>query len=66
MQERLREAGIVLSKKGSVHRINFFGGLASTACYTDSLDDALSSGLAMAQSAANPAFVRKSVGSLAR
>ena len=54
VQERLREAGIVISKKGNVYRINFFGGLPGTAYYTDSLDDALSSGLAMA--AASPAL----------
>lgn len=31
VQERLREAGIVMSKKGEVHRINYFGGLEETA-----------------------------------
>ena len=50
VQDRLRQAGIVISKKGDVHRINFFGGLADTAYYTSSLDDALSTGLVMARS----------------
>lgn len=49
VQETLREAGIVMSKKGDVHRINFFGGLENTAHYTTSLKDALEKGLAMAR-----------------
>ena len=48
VQEKLRLIGIVISKRGETHRINFFGGLGETACYTDSLDDALLKGVAMA------------------
>ncbi|MER8480746.1 hypothetical protein NKG95_06970 [Mesorhizobium sp. M1423] len=48
VQEVLRKAGIVMSKKGEVHRINFFSGLEDTAYYTPSLQDALDKGLAMA------------------
>jgi hypothetical protein len=48
VQEVLRKAGIVMSKKGEVHRINFFSGLEDTAYYTRSLQDALDKGLAMA------------------
>lgn len=50
VQERLREAGIVMSKKGEVHRINYFGGLEETALYTTSLEEALTMGLGMARS----------------
>ncbi|ANT51221.1 hypothetical protein GCM10007880_30870 [Mesorhizobium amorphae] len=49
VQELLREAGIVMSKKGEVHRINFFGGLEDTAHYTTSLEEALDRGLRMAR-----------------
>ncbi|WP_245478216.1 MULTISPECIES: hypothetical protein [unclassified Mesorhizobium] len=49
VQERLREAGIVMSKKGEVHRINYFGGLEETALYTTSLEEALTMGLGMAR-----------------
>ncbi|MDX8448569.1 hypothetical protein [Mesorhizobium captivum] len=38
-----------MSKKGDVHRINFFGGLEDTARYTTSLKEALERGLAMAR-----------------
>ncbi|MER8369973.1 hypothetical protein [Mesorhizobium sp. M0306] len=48
VQEVLRKAGIVMSKKGEVHRINFFSGLENTAYYTPALQDALEKGLAMA------------------
>jgi hypothetical protein len=48
VQAQLRAAGIVISKKGEVHRINFFGGLEDTAYHTDSLKDALVQGLKMA------------------
>ena len=48
VQDVLRKAGIVMSKKGEVHRINFFSGLENTAYYTTSLQDALNKGLAMA------------------
>ncbi|WP_376705473.1 hypothetical protein RQ479_13595 [Mesorhizobium sp. ISC25] len=48
VQEVLRKAGIVMSKKGEVHRINFFSGLENTAYYTPTLQDALDKGLAMA------------------
>ncbi len=50
-QETLRKAGIVISKRGSMHRINFFGGLENTAYYTASLPDALDRGLEMARPA---------------
>lgn len=49
VQETLRAAGIVISKKGDVHRINFFGGLEDTARYTTNLMEALKQGLAMAR-----------------
>lgn len=49
VQETLRAAGIVMSKKGEVHRINFFGGLEDTAHYTTSLQEALEKGLSMAR-----------------
>lgn len=49
VQEKLREAGIVISKRGDTHRINFFGGLEDTAYYTESLEDALERGLIMAK-----------------
>lgn len=49
VQESLRAAGIVMSKKGEIHRINFFGGLEDTAHYTTSLKEALEKGLAMAR-----------------
>jgi hypothetical protein len=49
VQETLREAGIVISKRGDTHRINFFGGLEGTAYYTESLQDALEVGLNMAK-----------------
>ncbi|TIO84153.1 MAG: hypothetical protein E5X74_17435 [Mesorhizobium sp.] len=48
VQEMLRRAGIVISKRGSTHRINFFGGQEDTAYYTESLRDALDTGLKMA------------------
>ncbi|MDX8436807.1 hypothetical protein RFN25_25620 [Mesorhizobium abyssinicae] len=38
-----------MSKKGEIHRINFFGGLEDTAHYTASLKEALEKGLAMAR-----------------
>ncbi|RWM20315.1 MAG: hypothetical protein E5X53_02840 [Mesorhizobium sp.] len=51
VQEVLRKAGIVISKKGEVHRINFFSGLENTAYYTTSLQEARDRGLAMARGA---------------
>ncbi|PDQ21846.1 hypothetical protein CN311_07050 [Mesorhizobium sanjuanii] len=48
VQEVLRKAGIVMSKKGGVHRINFFSGLEETAYYTTDLQDVLDKGLVMA------------------
>ena len=47
VREQLREAGIVMSKRGDTIRINLFGGLENTAHYTDSLEEALEIGLAM-------------------
>jgi hypothetical protein len=49
VQEQLRAVGIVLSKKGGMHRMNYFGGLEDTALYTSSLDEALVLGLKMAR-----------------
>jgi hypothetical protein len=49
VQEMLREIGIVISKRGETHRINFFGGLEETAYYTTSLPDALNTGVDMAR-----------------
>ncbi|MER8486017.1 hypothetical protein [Mesorhizobium sp. M1322] len=54
IQEVLRKAGIVISKKGELHRINFFSGLENTAYYTTSLQEALDRGLAMARGAGRP------------
>ncbi|RWD86186.1 MAG: hypothetical protein E5V25_28175 [Mesorhizobium sp.] len=51
VQGVLRKSGIVISKKGEVHRINFFSGLENTAYYTTSLQEALDRGLAMARGA---------------
>ncbi|TIR35486.1 MAG: hypothetical protein E5X07_31380 [Mesorhizobium sp.] len=51
VQRVLRKAGIVISKKGEVHRINFFSGLENTAYYTTSLQEALDRGLGMARGA---------------
>ena len=48
VQAQLRTVGIVISKKGEVHRINFFGGLEDTVYQTESLKDALDQGLKMA------------------
>ena len=58
VQETLRKAGIVMSKRGDTHRINFFSGLEDTAYYTDSLQDALESGLRMASALASRRFRR--------
>lgn len=49
VQDQLRDSGIVMSKKGNVHRINYFSGLEDTALYTESLQEALEKGLAMAK-----------------
>lgn len=49
VQEVLRKAGIVMSKKGEIHRINFFSGLEDTAYYTTNLQDVLDKGLAMSK-----------------
>ena len=48
VQAQLRAVGVVISKRGEVHRINFFGGIEETAYQTDSLEDALDQGLKMA------------------
>lgn len=50
VREQLRDIGIVISKRGNIHRINFFGGLENTAHYTESLEDALAKGMVMAGS----------------
>lgn len=55
VQRVLRKAGIVISKKGEVHRINFFSGLENTAYYTTSLQEALDRGLGMARGAGRQA-----------
>jgi hypothetical protein len=49
VQEILRKAGVVMSKRGETHRINFFGGLEDTAYYTSDLRDALAKGLKMSE-----------------
>lgn len=49
VQERLRAVGVLISKRGGRIRINHFGGQPDTAYYTDSLEDALRAGLAMAR-----------------
>lgn len=54
VQRTLRKAGIVLSKKGEIHRINVLNGPENTAYYTTSLQEALDRGLAMANRAEGP------------
>lgn len=49
VQEQLRAAGVVMSKKGEMHRINYFSGLEDTALYMVSLQEALEKGLAMSR-----------------
>lgn len=49
VQEQLREVGVLMSKRGGRIRINHFAGIEETAHYTDSLEDALRTGLAMAR-----------------
>ena len=49
VQEQLREVGIVISKRGEVLRINYFGGLEGTARYPRSLQEALETGFGMAR-----------------
>jgi hypothetical protein len=51
VQETLRGIGIVISKRGEIHRINFFGGLEDTAHYTTSLQGCLDKGVDMAKPA---------------
>ena len=41
IQEKLREMGIVISKKGGTLRINYFSGMEDTARYVTSLQEAL-------------------------
>ncbi|CCV14996.1 hypothetical protein [Mesorhizobium sp. STM 4661] len=54
VQGTLRKVGIVISKKGEIHRINFLNGPENTAYYTTSLQEALDKGLAMARRAEGP------------
>ena len=66
VQDQLRTLGIVISKRGQTHRINFFSGFEDTAYYTDSLADALDKGVAMERPtktriAALPAAARTAV-----
>lgn len=49
VKEQLRKAGIVMSKRGCIHRIDFFGGLEDPAFYTDSLEHAPDKGPQMAR-----------------
>ena len=49
VQEKLREIGIVISKRGETLRINYFSGLEDTAHYTTSLEDALEKAQQMAK-----------------
>jgi hypothetical protein len=48
VQGRLREAGIVISKRGDTLRVNHFSGLEETAFYATNLQMALEIGLGMA------------------
>jgi hypothetical protein len=66
VQEMLREIGIVISKRGDTHRINFFGGLEETACYTTSLTDALDRGVDMARRRGGSGTAMKSVATVAQ
>jgi hypothetical protein len=59
---RSREIGIVISKRGETHRINFFGGLEETAYYTTSLTDALNRGIRMAKIRGGSGKLLKSAG----
>lgn len=45
----LAKVGVVLTVKDSEYRVNFRGGSELTAYYTNSLEDALGSGLDMAR-----------------
>lgn len=49
VREQLRIVGILISKRGSSIRVNHFGGMPETACFTSSLDEALTAGLSMAR-----------------
>lgn len=49
VQERLRGVGVAISKRGSVIRVNHFGGFEGSARYTTDLQEALALGLAMAR-----------------
>jgi hypothetical protein len=49
VQEKLREMGIVISKKGGTLRINYFSGMEDTARYVASLQEALEKGREMAK-----------------
>lgn len=49
VQERLRLVGVMISKRGDTIRVNNFGGLAETAYYTESLQEALDAGMKMAR-----------------
>ena len=45
----LKEIGMSISKKDGEYRVNYKGGKESTAYYTDGLDDAVSTGIAMSK-----------------
>lgn len=47
-REKLSEVGITLSKRSGEFRVNLVGGTESTAYYTDGIDDAVGTGLYMA------------------
>ena len=46
----LRERGISVNKRDGEYRVNFLGGEEATAYYTDDIEDAIRTGLAMATS----------------
>jgi hypothetical protein len=56
VQQKLRAAGIVMSKPKGRYRINFFGGLPGTEQYTSDLKGALEAGLKLASTRKGPAW----------
>lgn len=55
VQEQLRLVGVMISKRGSTIRVNHLGGSEGTACYTESLEDAVEAGMKMARPQQLPA-----------
>ncbi len=52
-QEELRRLGLTVAIVPGEYRVNFIGGVETTAYYTDDFDDALATGRAMAKAALN-------------